>query len=87
MPAGNLHAYLRGAGVEIMAASDNVLRGGLTPKHVDVAETAAGAAVRGAGRPGAAPATARRRALVDLAGAGAPTSRCVKAAPDGGAGR
>lgn len=38
MPAGNLHAYLHGAGVEIMAASDNVLRGGLTPKHVDVAE-------------------------------------------------
>ena len=38
MPAGNLHAYLRGAGVEIMAASDNVLRGGLTPKRVDVAE-------------------------------------------------
>lgn len=38
MPAGNLHAYLRGAGVEIMAASDNVLRGGFTPKHVDVAE-------------------------------------------------
>ncbi|GAA1820453.1 mannose-6-phosphate isomerase, class I [Luedemannella flava] len=38
MPAGNLHAYLRGTGVEIMAASDNVLRGGLTPKHVDVAE-------------------------------------------------
>jgi mannose-6-phosphate isomerase len=38
MPAGNLHAYLRGAGVEIMAASDNVLRGGLTPKRVDVPE-------------------------------------------------
>lgn len=38
MPAGNLHAYLRGVGVEIMAASDNVLRGGLTPKHVDVPE-------------------------------------------------
>ena len=36
--AGNLHAYLRGCGVEIMAASDNVLRGGLTPKHVDVDE-------------------------------------------------
>ena len=36
--AGNLHAYLRGAGVEIMAASDNVLRGGLTPKHIDVDE-------------------------------------------------
>ena len=38
MPAGNLHAYLNGAGVEIMAASDNVLRGGLTPKRVDVGE-------------------------------------------------
>ncbi len=34
--AGNLHAYLRGAGVELMAASDNVVRGGLTSKHVDV---------------------------------------------------
>jgi mannose-6-phosphate isomerase len=33
---GNLHAYLRGAGVEIMGASDNVLRGGITVKHVDV---------------------------------------------------
>jgi len=38
MPAGNLHAYLRGTGVELMAASDNVLRGGLTPKRVDVGE-------------------------------------------------
>jgi mannose-6-phosphate isomerase len=38
LPAGNIHAYLSGLGVEIMAASDNVLRGGLTPKHVDVAE-------------------------------------------------
>ncbi len=36
--AGNLHAYLHGVGVEIMASSDNVLRGGLTPKHVDVPE-------------------------------------------------
>ena len=36
--AGNLHAYLDGVGVEIMASSDNVLRGGLTKKHVDVAE-------------------------------------------------
>lgn len=36
--AGNLHAYLRGPGVEIMASSDNVLRGGLTKKHVDVGE-------------------------------------------------
>jgi len=38
LPAGNLHAYLEGTGVEIMASSDNVLRGGLTPKHVDVTE-------------------------------------------------
>jgi mannose-6-phosphate isomerase len=38
LDAGNLHAYLRGTAVEIMASSDNVLRGGLTPKHVDVGE-------------------------------------------------
>ncbi|HEY9292451.1 MAG TPA: mannose-6-phosphate isomerase, class I [Microlunatus sp.] len=38
LPAGNLHAYLRGLGVEIMANSDNVLRGGLTGKHIDVDE-------------------------------------------------
>jgi mannose-6-phosphate isomerase len=38
MPAGNLHCYLRGLGVEIMAASDNVLRGGLTHKRIDVPE-------------------------------------------------
>lgn len=38
LAAGNLHAYLGGVGVEIMASSDNVLRGGLTPKHVDVPE-------------------------------------------------
>ncbi|MEE2032863.1 mannose-6-phosphate isomerase, class I [Rhodococcus chondri] len=38
LDAGNLHAYLHGMGIEIMANSDNVLRGGLTPKHVDVPE-------------------------------------------------
>ncbi|WP_436492087.1 mannose-6-phosphate isomerase, class I [Actinokineospora sp. HUAS TT18] len=38
LPAGNLHAYLHGTGVEILANSDNILRGGLTPKHVDVPE-------------------------------------------------
>jgi mannose-6-phosphate isomerase len=38
LPAGNLHAYLSGTGVEIMANSDNVLRGGLTTKHVDIPE-------------------------------------------------
>lgn len=38
LPAGNIHAYLTGIGVELMGPSDNVLRGGLTPKHVDVDE-------------------------------------------------
>ncbi len=38
VPAGGVHAYLSGLGVEIMAASDNVLRAGLTKKHVDVPE-------------------------------------------------
>jgi len=37
-PAGVLHAYVAGMGVELMANSDNVLRGGLTQKHVDVPE-------------------------------------------------
>lgn len=36
--AGTLHAYLEGVNMELMANSDNVLRGGLTPKHVDVPE-------------------------------------------------
>ncbi|MFJ5778981.1 mannose-6-phosphate isomerase, class I [Streptomyces sp. NPDC093094] len=38
MPAGGLHAYVRGVGVELMAASDNVLRAGLTTKEVNVPE-------------------------------------------------
>jgi len=38
LPSGSLHAYLKGVGIELMANSDNVLRGGLTPKHVDVQE-------------------------------------------------
>lgn len=38
LPAGNIHAYLNGLGIEVMAASDNVLRGGLSPKHIDVDE-------------------------------------------------
>jgi mannose-6-phosphate isomerase len=38
LPAGNVHAYLSGLGVEVMAASDNVLRGGLTSKYVDIDE-------------------------------------------------
>lgn len=35
LPAGSLHAYLSGTGIELMGSSDNVLRGGLTTKHVD----------------------------------------------------
>lgn len=38
LKAGVLHAYLQGTGIELMANSDNVLRGGLTPKHIDVDE-------------------------------------------------
>ncbi|MDE0547498.1 mannose-6-phosphate isomerase, class I [Microbacterium sp. C7(2022)] len=37
-PAGLLHAYLSGLGIELMTASDNVVRGGLTPKHIDTDE-------------------------------------------------
>jgi mannose-6-phosphate isomerase len=38
LPAGNIHAYLEGLGIEVMGCSDNVLRGGLTLKHIDVDE-------------------------------------------------
>ena len=38
MPAGGLHAYLHGTGIEVLANSDNVVRAGLTRKHVDVPE-------------------------------------------------
>jgi mannose-6-phosphate isomerase len=38
LPAGGPHAYLRGTGVELLANSDNVVRAGLTPKHIDVSE-------------------------------------------------
>lgn len=38
LQAGNLHSHLQGVGVEVMANSDNVLRGGFTAKHVDVDE-------------------------------------------------
>jgi mannose-6-phosphate isomerase len=38
LPAGELHTYLEGTALEVMANSDNVLRGGLTPKHVEVPE-------------------------------------------------
>src|SRR4029077_11305623 len=38
MPAGGLHAYLHGTGIETLANSDNVIRAGLTGKHIDVPE-------------------------------------------------
>jgi mannose-6-phosphate isomerase len=38
LPAGNIHAHLQGTALEVMASSDNVLRAGLTNKHVDAAE-------------------------------------------------
>jgi mannose-6-phosphate isomerase len=38
LPAGELHGYLEGVGIELMGNSDNVLRGGLTAKHIDVKE-------------------------------------------------
>ncbi|MFW7413790.1 mannose-6-phosphate isomerase, class I [Demequina sp. SO4-18] len=50
--AGVLHSYQRGLGIEVMANSDNVVRGGLTPKRVDVplllslAQTTPGPAAR-----------------------------------------
>jgi mannose-6-phosphate isomerase len=43
VPPGTIHAYIHGAGVELMAASDNVIRGGLTPKHIDRTELFAAA--------------------------------------------
>ncbi|MBU1183064.1 MAG: mannose-6-phosphate isomerase, class I [Pseudomonadota bacterium] len=38
LPSGELHSYLNGVALELMANSDNVIRGGLTAKHVDVEE-------------------------------------------------
>jgi mannose-6-phosphate isomerase len=40
LPPGELHAYLKGMGIELMANSDNVLRGGLTLKHIDLPQLA-----------------------------------------------
>ncbi len=51
LPAGNVHAYLRGLGIEVMASSDNVLRGGLTPKFVDAPELLKTVAFESAGGP------------------------------------
>ena len=45
-PPGQLHAFVSGAGIELMANSDNVLRAGLTSKHVDVDELLAASELR-----------------------------------------
>ena len=55
LPAGELHSYLGGVGVELMANSDNVLRGGLTGKHVDVPELLATLSFRQGAPPRLAP--------------------------------
>lgn len=51
LDAGNVHAYLRGAGVELMGPSDNVVRAGLTSKHVDIDELIRIADLRPLARP------------------------------------
>ncbi|MDR2964604.1 MAG: mannose-6-phosphate isomerase, class I [Treponema sp.] len=38
LPPGILHSYINGFGIELMTSSDNVLRGGLTPKYIDIPE-------------------------------------------------
>lgn len=38
IPTGAVHAYVSGLGIEVMSSSDNVLRAGLTPKHIDAGE-------------------------------------------------
>ena len=57
LPAGNIHAYLQGLGIEVMASSDNVLRGGLTPKFVDVPELLRTVAFEAVGVPMLSPET------------------------------
>ena len=56
---GVLHSYLEGSGVEIMASSNNVLRGGLTEKHIDVDELSNIASFRGGAPPVLRPGPAR----------------------------
>ena len=72
MPAGGLHAYLRGTGIELLANSDNVVRAGLTGKHIDVPELLKllDPVVLGAGH--RAPGSRRRDRLVRHPGPGVP---------------
>ena len=72
LPAGGLHAYLHGTGVELLANSDNVVRAGLTPKHIDVPELLR-LVDPAVGVPVIEPRPARRRRVrLRLAGAGVP---------------
>ena len=82
LPAGNLHAYLHGMGFEVMANSDNVLRGGLTPKHVDVPELLRVLDFTPADESAFAPAVVDRRHRTRLRDAGTRV-RGVRAAPRG----
>ena len=85
---GQLHTFVSGAGVELMASSDNVLRAGLTGKHVDVDRTLAAADLRPAPpalvapRPAGpaervypAPAQEFRLSVIDLRAGGAFATR------------
>ncbi len=65
-PARLLHAYVHGVGIEIMATSDNVLRGGLTPKHVDVDELLRILDPTPTGAPVLTPRTVRRTAGITV---------------------
>lgn len=58
IPQGVPHAYLRGCGIEVLASSDNVVRGGLTKKHVDPEELLAILSLEMGDFPGTAPTTA-----------------------------
>lgn len=79
-PAGVLHAYQDGLGVELMAASDNVLRGGLTPKHIDVPELMRIIDTR----PGDAPVLVpERRGDADVFDVGVPDFTLVRHVLDG----
>jgi mannose-6-phosphate isomerase len=69
LPAGNIHAYQRGLAIELMGPSDNVLRGGLTPKHIDVPELLGVLDVRALPEPRIHPVVAG--GVLDFAPAGA----------------
>ena len=83
-PAGVLHAYQDGLGVEVMAASDNVLRGGLTPKHIDVDELMSVVDTTPGAPPLVIPGGSEDARVFDV---GIPDFRVRHLTLDGGAGR